>query len=135
MSGTHHQNLNRLLKNGSRSFYLTLRVLPDRVRAQIGLAYLLARATDTIADTEALPVAESLTALDRLRSRMLGKSNEALNLIPVLAAQPSSVSPAERALLAHVEDVFHTLTTFELADQRRVRDVLDTITSGQELDL
>ncbi len=36
-----------LLKATSRSFYLTLGVLPARVRPQIGLAYLLARTTDT----------------------------------------------------------------------------------------
>jgi len=35
--------LNALLKATSRSFYLTLRVLPAAVRPQIGLAYLLAR--------------------------------------------------------------------------------------------
>ena len=35
--------LNELLKQTSRSFYLTLRVLPAAVRPQIGLAYLLAR--------------------------------------------------------------------------------------------
>ena len=44
--------LTDLLKGVSRSFYLTLRVLPGRIRPQIGLAYLLARATDTLADTE-----------------------------------------------------------------------------------
>ena len=43
--------LTELLRDVSRSFYLTLRVLPRPVRPQIGLAYLLARATDTIADT------------------------------------------------------------------------------------
>ncbi len=42
--------LNDLLKRTSRSFYLTLRVLPAAVRPQIGLAYLLARTTDTVAD-------------------------------------------------------------------------------------
>jgi hypothetical protein len=35
--------LNDLLKATSRSFYLTLRVLPARVRPQIGLAYLHTR--------------------------------------------------------------------------------------------
>ena len=50
-------SLNQLLKQTSRSFYLTLRVLPRAVRPQIGLAYLLARTTDTIADTEIVPVA------------------------------------------------------------------------------
>ena len=40
-----------LLRRVSRSFYLSLAVLPPAVRPTIGLAYLLARASDTIADT------------------------------------------------------------------------------------
>jgi len=55
--------LTGLLKEVSRSFYLTLRVLPVSIRPQIGLAYLLARTTDTIADTQLLPVAQRLEAL------------------------------------------------------------------------
>src|SRR5476649_526487 len=39
-----------LLKRVSRSFYLTLRLLPLPVRESIALAYLLARFTDTKAD-------------------------------------------------------------------------------------
>src|SRR5438067_11742992 len=45
-----------LLKNVSRSFYLTLRALPRGLREPIGLAYLLARASDTVADSSAAPV-------------------------------------------------------------------------------
>ena len=67
MAGT----LNDLLKATSRSFYLTLRVLPAAVRPQIGLAYLLARTTDTIADTELVPLEQRLDALKRLRERIL----------------------------------------------------------------
>lgn len=40
----------RLLREVSRSFYLTLRLLPVRVRPTIALAYLLARLSDTKAD-------------------------------------------------------------------------------------
>ena len=39
-----------LLKGVSRSFYLTLRILPAAVRESIGLAYLVARFSDTVAD-------------------------------------------------------------------------------------
>src|SRR5271170_6156831 len=59
--------LRNLLKATSRSFYLTLRILPARVRPQIGLAYLLARTTDTIAETETVPLAQRREALDKLR--------------------------------------------------------------------
>ena len=67
--------LNDLLRATSRSFYLTLRVLPAPIRGQIGLAYLLARTTDTVADTELLPVEQRLTALQKLRQRILGQSS------------------------------------------------------------
>ena len=40
-----------VLRSVSRSFYLSLRVLPKPLRDPLSLAYLLARATDTIADT------------------------------------------------------------------------------------
>ena len=48
MEPTPRELLTTVLKHVSRSFYLTLRVLPGPIRSQIGLAYLLARATDTI---------------------------------------------------------------------------------------
>ena len=39
-----------LLRGVSRTFSLTLRVLPRSLRGPVGLAYLLARTADTIAD-------------------------------------------------------------------------------------
>ena len=44
--------LRNLLKQVSRLFYTTLVVVPADVRDQVSLAYLFARAADTIADTE-----------------------------------------------------------------------------------
>ena len=66
MSNAPKELLGDLLKATSRSFYLTLRVLPAAVRPQIGLAYLLARTTDTIADTELVPLEQRLDALQKL---------------------------------------------------------------------
>jgi farnesyl-diphosphate farnesyltransferase len=50
--------LQALLKAHSRSFYLSLRILPSRLRAPLSLAYLLARIADTVADTPLLPDSE-----------------------------------------------------------------------------
>jgi farnesyl-diphosphate farnesyltransferase len=124
--------LNDLLHATSRSFYLTLRVLPARVRPQIGLAYLLARTTDTIADTEILPVAQRLDALQKLRERILGQNSTPLNFGELAEKQNLS---AEKLLLEKVEDGLSTLQMLSPADLKLVRDVLVTITSGQELDL
>jgi len=124
--------LTDLLEQVSRSFYLTLRVLPTAVRPQIGLAYLLARTTDTIADTEVLPAEERLNALGLLRARILGQKREPLNF-GELAQQQGS--PAERVLLERVEESLALLATLGAEDLALVRTVIDTITSGQELDL
>lgn len=127
-----HEPLTALLKATSRSFYLTLRVLPAAVRPQIGLAYLLARTTDTIADTEILPVDQRLAALQKLRERMLGQNTTPLNF-GALAQNQSS--PAEKLLLEKVEDALAAMQMLSPPDMKLVRDVLTTITSGQELDL
>jgi len=124
--------LKKLLKATSRSFYLTLRVLPRRVRPQIGLAYLLARTTDTIADTEIIPLGQRLDALHGLRDHILGKSTAPLNFGDFAKQQ---ASPAERQLLEKVEASLALLQKLSPADQQRVRSVLDIITSGQQLDL
>ena len=124
--------LTDLLKQVSRSFYLTLRILPAPIRPQISLAYLLARATDTIADTQVIPVSERLLSLQQLRNRILGVDSAALNLAEFTRHQGS---PAEWMLLERIEDALNALTQFSEEDQQRIRDVLAMITSGQELDL
>ena len=62
----------RLLENTSRSFFLTLKVLPHSIRKQVGLLYLLARVADTIADSKTGRVEvllEALEAWDRATSQ------------------------------------------------------------------
>ena len=124
--------LTSLLRDVSRSFYLTLRVLPGAVRDQIGIAYLLARTTDTIADTEIIPVHSRLEALSALRRRILGESKVAL---PFLKWQQPGGSEREQILLARCEESIRLLENLNEADRTRVREVLETIIGGQELDL
>src|SRR5687767_10835923 len=141
-----------------------MRVLPRSIRHQIGLAYLLARTTDTIADTEIVPVERRLSALRAVRDRILGLSRSALDFseftkAPAQAAQPFMAqcenalrdieydkltdparvthkgSDAERGLLLRVEEILAVLNTFTVGDRQMIRDVLNTITSGQQLDL
>src|SRR5258707_13271546 len=68
--------LGPLLKGVSRSFYLTLRVLPAGMRDPIGLAYLLARAADTIADTSLISPEQRLALLLSLRDEVNGATDD-----------------------------------------------------------
>ena len=132
MSASRRELLGDLLKATSRSFYLTLQVLPKQVRPQIGLAYLLARTTDTLADTDILPVDQRLAALQSLAERIAGRTDTVLNF-QELARQQGL--PAERVLLEKVEASLALLGELDPADLALVRSVLEVITSGQELDL
>lgn len=127
-----HQLQTRLLRDVSRSFYLTLRVLPRKIRPQIGLAYLLARLADTVADTQLVPPQQRLRTLANLRDRILGKHSEPVDFGQLLAHQGL---PAERALLEKSELILNQLGILTHDDQARMREVLATIISGQELDL
>ncbi|MGD0813808.1 MAG: phytoene/squalene synthase family protein [Verrucomicrobiota bacterium] len=128
MAGT----FNDLLKATSRSFYLTLRVLPAAMRPQTGLAYLLARTTDTIADTELVSVQGRLDALEALRARILGETGGVLDFGRLSLG---CALPAEKALLERVEEALRLLEQLPEADRRLIREVLRVIISGQDLDL
>lgn len=132
MADTPNELLTGLLENVSRTFYRTLRVLPASVRPQISLAYLLARTTDTIADTELVPLASRLSSLEALRERIAGTSTARLEFGEL--AQRQGV-PAERVLLEKCEDALALFSDLPADDRERVRNVLNIIVSGQELDL
>ena len=116
-------------------------VLPDAARAagrgsrpQIGLAYLLARTTDTIADTELVPLDSRLEALARACARASWAAPRARWISATWPA--SRARRRKRILLERVEEA---LAAAGAASRRttaaRSATVLDTITSGQELDL
>src|ERR1035437_4249784 len=132
MAQASEELLGGLLKEVSRSFYLTLRVLPGKIRAPIGLAYLLARTTDTIADTELVALEQRLEALRHLRERVLGQRATPLDFGALAQRQASR---AGGGLLGICEASLALLEGMPPADRQLVREVLNTITSGQELDL
>ncbi len=124
--------LTSLLRDVSRSFYLTMRMLPAPVRRQISLAYLLARTTDTIADAGSAGVTSRLRALAALRGSILGRADAP----PALEAfRSSQATPAEQVLLQRCPESLRLLRQLEPDDRRLVGAVLDIIIGGQELDL
>ncbi|MGO8929569.1 MAG: phytoene/squalene synthase family protein [Limisphaerales bacterium] len=132
MTQASEELLGEVLKEVSRSFYLTLRVLPGKIRAPIGLAYLLARTTDTIVDTELVALEQRLEALRQLREWIQGRRTTPLAFGALARRQASR---AEGVLLQKCEPSLALLDSLPTADRQLVREVLDIITSGQELDL
>ena len=89
-------NEKEILRRTSRSFYLTLRLLPRTMREEASLGYLLARATDTLADASSLDTPRRLEALRSVRGS-LGRADLRLDAADLEDGVVGRA--AERALL------------------------------------
>ena len=123
-----------ILKQVSRSFYLTLAVLPAGLRGAVGLAYLLARAADTIADTRLVPRADRLHHLDRFRDALALSSSSRLSEIAKALTGPQRI-PAERALLDRLPECLELYQELPEDDGQRIRGLLLTLTEGMQTEL
>ena len=128
--------LHDLLKRVSRSFYLTLTVLPRTIRTQIGLAYLFARAADTIADTHIIDMArrQRCLALFREQFQSSGSSHEALEDIRA-AFDIDQPLEADLILLTRLNDCFTLFHALTPSDQDRIRNLMLTLINGMDMDL
>lgn len=128
--------LRDLLKQVSRLFYTTLVVVPADVRDQVSLAYLFARAADTIADTELIDRPRRLDLLGQLKAQFV---NDQLIWTQIQEIQqavaPIQQDSAERILLERLEDCFKLFQTFSPDDRRRIQRLMSTLTQGMEMDL
>jgi farnesyl-diphosphate farnesyltransferase len=134
--------MQELLKRVSRSFYLTLRILPRSIKPPLSIAYLLARATDTIADTQLIDVRLRQDALLELRRSIREAAEGRIPQLPDFGrfAEPRTGkagegTSAERVLLESIGKLLDSLRAFEAGDRRGISTVLETITHGQEMDL
>ncbi|MGH7165472.1 MAG: phytoene/squalene synthase family protein [Nitrospiraceae bacterium] len=128
--------LDDLLKRVSRSFYLTLIVVPSRVRDQLGLAYLFARAADTIADTDLIDQNRRLRFLKQFKAQFAG---DRVGWDEVRAIQTALMrhqrESAEHTLLERLEECFKVYLNFISEDRNRIRQLMGTLINGMEMDL
>ncbi len=133
---TNNELFTDILKGVSRSFYLTLKILPAAIRQPIGLAYLLARGADTLSDTTAVPRAQRLHILTLFREQLTMPSPE----VSVLTEIQDSVRDGldnhhEQQLLQRLPDLFELLQAQPIEDRDKIIKVVNTLTSGMVFDL
>jgi farnesyl-diphosphate farnesyltransferase len=123
------------LRSVSRSFYLSIRFLPMQLREPIALAYLLARTTDTVADTPQISGTMRMDTLKLLSNVIQGTASR--DVVTELIASFVSLqkNDSERKLLESLSDCLASLEGMEHADRNDIRLVLEKITYGQVLDL
>jgi farnesyl-diphosphate farnesyltransferase len=111
----------RLLKRMARSFALSLRILPPDIRPTLSLAYMLARASDTIADASTAPDFQRLALLRSLPGSYPEKS-------PELGLEEN-----EKELLDLLPELMGILAM--LPDAPEIKDAWQIILQGQIYDL
>lgn len=124
-----------LLRSVSRSFYLSIRFLPAQLREPIALAYLLARTTDTVADTTRISRSVRIETLKMLSNGVQGKASREVVVDLIGSFLSLQENQSERQLLESSPDCLLWLERIEEADRADIRVVLEKITHGQMLDL
>jgi farnesyl-diphosphate farnesyltransferase len=120
----------------SRLFYTTLVVVPEDVRDQVSLAYLFARAADTIADTELIDRPRRLDFLGQLKGQFISDQISWGQIREIQRAMgPLQQDSSERVLLERLEDCFKLFREFSPDDRRCVQRLMTTLTQGMEMDL
>jgi farnesyl-diphosphate farnesyltransferase len=125
--------LGDVLRRTSRTFYLSLVILPRPLREPIGLAYFLARVTDSVADTQLLPRLYRREHLETLRAAYRGAAVDVRAIGRECA--PLQAHAPERELVGRVDEALARVERLPPHDRDAVRGVLATITEGQLFDL
>lgn len=125
-----------ILKKVSRTFYFSLRLLPQPVRIPLAFGYLLARAADTIADTQILPVSKRLEWLAIFKKQIFSPQIVEKTW---LKFQEELVGPEqvkeERELLQYIVVVFSFFWQLSLEDRNDIQDVVSQLITGMEQDV
>jgi farnesyl-diphosphate farnesyltransferase len=128
-----------ILKGVSRSFYLTLRLLPSGFREPMSLGYLLARLSDTIADAGTVEVENRREMLEQFRTMMSAPAKlvEARRFAQELPSQfeGAALPRGEWDLVLRAADCFEWLESMDRKVSRHIRKVVGIITEGQSWDL
>ena len=132
--------LEDILREVSRAFYLSMRVLPCEVRPAISVGYLLARAADTLADDPSLSAEERQANLQDWLRVLEGETTEEERAVlwvrwRDLTLNNSGITRGEARLLERLSEAYALFLSLDDFARVQVLQVLRTLISGMLLDL
>jgi farnesyl-diphosphate farnesyltransferase len=127
--------LTNVLRSVSRAFYLSIQVLPRGCRDPIATGYLLARAADTIADSQSISPGERRLALQDYAELLLGANPEAHERLQRCTLHSKGLSASETSLMERLPEVVRLADELPSEDRKSVLRVVDTLIQGMSNDL
>ena len=126
--------LNTLLKHTSRSLYLSVKILPKKIRPAFGVAYLLCRYADTIADTALLPAEQRVYWIQQFP--LIVRAQDTTRQAELTTAlSGTSDNPYETALINHLADCLKALAKLPQDQQLFIYEVVQAVCDGMKIDL
>lgn len=133
------EGMRGLLKSVSRSFYLSIKWLPAPMRHGVSLGYMLARATDSVADTSTADAGvrrQVLLAMGRaVEGELPPEQEQALLQTLATTMAGDQEKDSERILLTCFGECLEALRHTAAEEASLIRQVLATIIQGQLWDL
>jgi farnesyl-diphosphate farnesyltransferase len=128
--------LRPILKKVSRTFYFSLKILPKGLKGPMALAYLLARAADTIADTRLIPAERRLHWLGELKICIQSDSLRLMGELFYEEIGSHQDIVEEKQLLERLDDLLDLLRDLSQPDDLKdIQSVLSDLIYGMEQDL
>lgn len=127
-------NLNLLLKNTSRSLYLSARILPRKMRPAFAIAYLLCRYADTIADTPLLPAERRLFWIARFPELVRSQPAEEVQQI-AQEISGSAENPYETELIKNLPLCLRAYNKLDRDLKLYILEVVVNVCEGMKIDL
>lgn len=127
-------DIETLLKNTSRSLYLSVQALPRNMRPAFAIAYLLCRYADTIADTPILPAFRRLYWIERFPHLLQEQDPQQISQLTQEIAGKAE-NPYETELIKHLSSCLKMFN--QIADGQRefIMAVVYAVCEGMKIDL
>lgn len=119
-----------ILQGVSRTFALTIPVLPSSLSRAVGNAYLLCRIADTIEDDAGLSLNEKQHYADCFNDIVLGKADPAPFGAELSARLAPHATAAERELIANTDRVIRITLSFAPAQQAALARCVRVMSDG-----
>jgi len=122
-----------ILKQTSRTLYLSVNILPEPARTLMGMGYLLCRVMDTVVDTPGVPAAEKLAIIGMIRR--MGEPGSVVAPERIKKLAQLAPSHGERELLHKFSKVADLYAKFSPEDMEFFAGLLAGVADGMEADV